>query len=94
MDLNTIIAIVVAVAVIYLFVRFIVSPLIKAVLGVILFLVAIYILQRYFNFNLNNVLGPFASYFGWIAGPVNYCTNLAASFLHPLVQNFTKSLKQ
>lgn len=74
MDLNSIIVIIVAIVVAYFVIKFIVSPLIKAIAGIIIFLVAIYILQRYFNlnFNFSNVLGLNLN---WILNPANSYIN-------------------
>ena len=103
MDLTSIIVIVVVIAVIYLAIRLIVSPLIKAVLGVIIFLVALYILQRFFNFDLSRVLGPYSGYLdfnkvtpylNWATDPANYYIDQLKTFLNYLWSNVPKTIKQ
>ncbi len=62
MDITSILAIAVALAVVYFFIKLVVSPLFKAIIGVAVFLIIIYVLQRYFNFNFDSILGPFSKY--------------------------------
>ena len=62
MDPASLIIIIVVIIAIYFFIKLVVSPLLRAVAGVIIFLLAIYVLKQFFNFNLDNVLGPFAKY--------------------------------
>lgn len=58
-DTSSIVAIIVAIVAIYLFIKFIVSPIIRAVLGIIIFLIVIYLLQKFLGFNLDQILAPF-----------------------------------
>ena len=99
MDLNSIIAIVIAVVVIYLFIKFIVSPIFKAIFGIITFIILIYILQRFFNFDLSQILGPFAKYvnlksFSWIFSPINGYIDQAKNFLYDIFENIKKSINK
>jgi len=73
MDINSLIALTIAIAAIFLFVKFVVSPLIKAILGIIAFIAAFYILQRFFNLDLGSIFGPV---FKWIISPFNNYLNL------------------
>jgi len=97
MDLTSIIAIIIGIAVIYLFIRFIVSPVIRVIIGIIIFLTIIYFLQRFFGFDANKVLEPFGinlSKWGininWILEPINYYVNLIWNFLSKAWQNIPK----
>jgi hypothetical protein len=99
MDFNSIIAIVVGAVAIYLFIKFVVNPLIKTVLGIVIFLILIYILKHTFNLDLTKAFGPFGSYFdldswgssiGWLLDPINYFLNKATSFFHYIWGNVPK----
>ncbi len=74
MDYSTIIAVVIAVAAIYLFIKMVVSPLFKALLGIVFFISVIYILQHFFNIDFSSLLSPLNKYFtNWgIFNPFNY----------------------
>lgn len=84
MEITSIIAIAVAIVVIYFFIKLVISPAIKAVGGIILFLAALYILQKYFNLDIDRILSPFGitlnlskliSGLGWIFDPIVYYIN-------------------
>lgn len=62
MNFTPLITIIISVVAIYFFVKLIVNPLIKVVAGVVIFLVIVYILQRFFNFDFNDTFGPLAKY--------------------------------
>jgi len=99
MDINSLFILLAVLVAIWLFIKLVVSPLLKAVIGIVIFVAAIYVLQRYFNFNLDKVFRPFALYFnsskwGWLSSPIDYGIKWTESFLNPFWQNFTKSLKQ
>jgi len=101
MDITLFIAIIVAIIAIYLFIKFIVSPILRIVFGIIIFLVLIYILQRFLGFNLNHILAPFGisfspdweSIFGWLLKPINYFTDQIKSFLTFIWHNIPKPFK-
>lgn len=57
MDITSLITIIIVAVAAYYIVKFIVSPLVRLIAGILFFLVVIYILQRYFSFNFQNVLG-------------------------------------
>jgi len=95
MDLNTLIVIVVIVIAVYIFIKLIVSPLLKAAVGIVILLLAIYILQKFFNFDLRNVFGPFAVYLditkwgvnlNWLLDPINSNINKLLPFVHIIWQ--------
>ena len=99
MDINTLILIIVIVVAIYIFIKLIVSPLIKAALGIVIILLAIYILQKYFNFNLHNVFGQYTVYLdmtkwginmNWLLNPLNYYINKSLPFIHSLFSKLPK----
>jgi len=99
MDASSAVTIIVAVVVVYLIFKFIVSPLIKLIAGIVIFLIAIYILQTYFNFSFNQYLGPFSKYIdidktidsaSWIINPIIAYVNKAISFLKLLLSNAPK----
>ena len=102
MDTTSLIEIVLVIIVIYLFIKFIVSPIIKAIVGIIIFLVAIYLLQQFFGFDLSKVLAPFGitfnssnwgSSFNWFTGPVSYWGNELKTFVNFISGNFPKTTK-
>jgi len=102
MDTTSLIEIVIAIVAAYFIIKFVVSPIIRAVLGIIIFLVAIYLLQRFFGFNLDQILAPFgislnSSKWGlnlnWILGPANYYVDQIKTFLYSIWGNFPKPLK-
>lgn len=94
MDINSIIAIAVLIVVIYLFIKFIVSPIVKAILGIVIFLALIYFLKRFFNFDLDGVLSPFGIHLNWIFGPIEYYINLAENFINFIWHNFINAAKK
>lgn len=60
-DINSVIALIVVLAVVYVLVKFIVSPAIKIITGIVILLLIIYILQNFFDFNFEQ-LGPYGKY--------------------------------
>lgn len=99
MDIISIIAIVIAIVVAYLFIKLIVNPILRIVLDIIVFLVGIYLLQRYLGFDINKILAPFGVSINsqkwnfnisWIFAPVNYCINLVNNFLKHIWSNTPK----
>lgn len=102
MDLTSLIEIVIAIVVIYFFIKLIVSPLFKVVVGVIIFIVAIYLLQKYFGFNIDKILAPFGISLNlnklglnlnWLLGPINNYIDQIKNFLNSIFQNVPKSIK-
>ena len=103
MDFTSLIEIIAVIVVIYLFIRFIVSPVLKAVVGIIIFIVLIYLLQRYMGFNFDQILAPFGISFNsskwglnlnWLFGPINYYVDQISSFFHYILKNIPKSGNQ
>lgn len=100
MDITSLIEIIVVIVVIYFFIKLIVSPIIKAVLGIIIFLAAVYFLQKYFGFNFDRVLAPFgislnSNKWGlnlnWIFSLANYYIDQAKNFINFIWNNFPKN---
>ena len=101
-DLNTLIVIAVVVVAIYIFIKLIVSPVIKAAVAIVILLLAIYILQKFFNFNLQHIFGQYAIYFditkwgvnlNWLLKPIVENINKLLPFIHavwPAVPNAIK----
>jgi len=98
-DFNSIIAIIVGLVAVYLFVKFVVNPLLKAALGVVIFLILIYIFQRIFNLDLTKIFGPFAPYLdlnnwgsniSWLLAPLNNYISKAISFFQVIWKNIPK----
>ena len=96
MDLATIIIIIIGILLIYFFIRFVVSPVIRAILGVIIFIFLIYLLQRYLGFDFNKVLSTFGISFDtnklgfnfdWLSGPINYFGDKIQSYANFLLKN-------
>ena len=102
MDIASLVEIVVAVVVVYFFIKFIVSPILKLIVGIVLLLVLIYLLQRFFGFNIDNILAPFgmsssfknlALNMNWLLDPINYYINKITFFIDFIWDNFAKSTK-
>jgi len=98
-DLASIITIIIAIVIIYLLIRFIVSPILKIILAIIAFLILIYILQKYFGFDVSNILAPFgisfdfnefASSFNWLLTPLNNVIDQIKNFLNSILGNLPK----
>jgi len=103
MDTTSIIELIVAIFVVLIFIKFIVSPFIKIILGIIIFLFLLYLLQRLFGFNIDSALAPFGIHSNlnqwviksnWIFGPVNYYIDQVKIFANSIWNNFPKSLNQ
>jgi len=75
MDFASITAIVIAAAIIYFIIKFIVNPLVKAAVGVIILLILVYALQQYFNLDIIKVLGNFFGFKNWSSEPINNFVN-------------------
>jgi len=99
MDTTSLIEIVIVVVAIYFFIRFIVSPIIKAVLGVVALIVIVYLLQRFLGFDIGKVLAPFGISFdssnwgqnlNWILGPLGYYVDQAKNFLNFILKLLKK----
>jgi hypothetical protein len=70
METGSIITIIAVLALIYIIIKFIISPIIKIITGVVVILIALYVLNKFFNVNFNAVLGPLSTYInldGWIS---------------------------
>ena len=102
MDITTLIEIIIAVLVVYLFIKFIVSPVVKVIVGIIIFVFLLYLLQRFFGIGLDKILAPFGISlnpsawwlgFDWIPGPVNYYMERAGNFIDFIWQNYIKNIK-
>lgn len=87
MDIQSFIAIAVGIVAIYFFIKFIVSPIIRAVFGVVIFLVIIYLLQRFFGFNLDQ----WGLNLNWMLNPANHYINQIKNFLIFIWGNFPKN---
>lgn len=95
----SLLSIAIIIVVIYFFVKFIVNPLIRVIAGIIIFLVIIFVLQNFFNVNVNQILGPFGKYLDFntwninLNGVINLISryiNQALSFFRYLVGNTPK----
>jgi hypothetical protein len=93
MDLTSIIIVVIVIAVVYLFIKFIVSPLMKLIAGVLIFVVLIYVLQRFFNLNLNQLpFGESLNFNKWISS-FNWITNLLSGYINSAKTFFDTFIK-
>ena len=99
MDIVTFVEIAVAVLVVYFLIKFIVSPILKIVVGIISILVIVFLLQRFFGFNIDNVLAPLGinlnlnswiSKFNWIFAPFNGYIDQAKGFISFISSNIPK----
>ena len=103
MDLTSLIEIIIVIVAIYFFLRFIVSPIIKTILGIVIFLFLVYLLQKYFGFSIDKVLAPFGISFNmsnwnlnldWLLGPLNALMDKIMSVITPLFNNIPKSINK
>ncbi len=102
MDTTSLIEIIIAVLVVFAFIKFIVSPVIKFVLGILIFLFLLYLLQRFFGIGLDKLLAPFGVSldpnswglnFDWVPAPINYYMEQVKSFANYIWENYVKALK-
>jgi uncharacterized membrane protein YfcA len=102
MDFTSFIEIIIAILVAYFILKFIVSPVLKIIFGIIIILVLLYLLQRFFGFNIDKALAPlgvslnlnkWGDGFNWILSPINYCLDQIKKFLDPLWNNLPKFSK-
>ncbi|MEI7424580.1 MAG: hypothetical protein WCK10_00470 [Candidatus Staskawiczbacteria bacterium] len=85
MDITSLIQIVIIVAVAFFLLKFIISPLMKAVIGIITLLVVIYLLQRFLGVDIAKSLAPLgiswdAAWLNWLTGPINYLIDKVSPF--------------
>lgn len=69
METGSIITIIAVLVLIYLIIKFIISPIIKIITGIIVILIALYVLNKFFSISFNAILGPLSNYLnldGWI----------------------------
>lgn len=99
MDTTSLIQIAIVVVLVYLFIKFIVSPVIKIIVGIIIFIVLFSLLQKFFGFNIDQVLAPFGislnitkwvSNFNWITDPADYFVNQIKDFAGSILDNIPK----
>ncbi len=100
MDITSLVGIIIVIIVAYFLIKFIISPILRAILGVIFFLVLIYLLQKFFGFDIDKALTPYGislninnwlSKLGWIFKPINYLINQGTSIFHYLWTNVPKT---
>ncbi len=99
MDVATLVEIVVAIVIAYFLIKFIVSPIIKIAIGIISILIMIFLLQRFFGFNIDEVLSKFGislnlnkwgSDFNWILSPLFYFVDKIKDFFTGILGNLPK----
>lgn len=99
MELASLIPIIIAIGVAFFLIKFVVSPIIRAIIGVVSFVVILYFLQRFTGFDLNKISGLFGinldmnklnSSFSWVLGPAGYYIDRAKSFFDFIWSNFPK----
>ncbi len=100
MTLISLLPIVIIIVVIYFFVKLIVSPLIRIITGIIIFLIIIFVLQNFFNIDFTKIFGPLGKYLNFetwnidLNGIINLIgkyVNQALSFFRYLVGNTPSS---
>lgn len=98
-DITSIIELVIAIAIVYFLIRFIIGPVAKAIVGIVIFLILIYLLQRFLGFNIDNALATFGislnlnrwiSSFDWILSPANYYIDQIKNVLQFATQGLPK----
>lgn len=62
METTSILAILAVIVLVYVLIKLVVSPIVKAVAGIAILLLAVYIIQQYFNVNLTDSLGDWGKY--------------------------------
>jgi len=99
MDTTSLIGIIIVIIIAYFLIKLIISPIVRAVLGIITFLILIYLLQRFFGFNIDKILAPYGisldingwlSKLNWLLNPINYLINKGTSIFHSLWANVPK----
>jgi len=92
MDIASLITIGIAILLVYFFIRLVVSPVIRFILGVIMFLIILYALKT-FGFDFNKILSPlgisldingFISKLDWVLGPLKYYIDQIKYFINNL----------
>lgn len=100
MDFASLIGIVIVIVIIYFFVKFIISPIIRVIFGILSFLVLIYLLQRLLGFNIDNILlqyninlniNGWLSKLDWLLAPLDNLIEQIKSFLDSSWQKIPKS---
>lgn len=99
MDTTSLIQIAIVIVLVYLFIKYIISPIIKIIVGVIIFIVLLSLLQKFFGFNLDQVLAPFGislnavkwiTNFNWITDPSNYFIDQIKGVFSPIIESIPK----
>lgn len=102
MDSASIVTIIIVVVIAYFFFKLVISPIIRAVFGILAFLIVIYFLQRVLNFNVDQLLAQagihsningWISNLSWLLGPINNYLEQIKNFFLSLWQKFPKSPK-
>src|SRR3989344_5616219 len=89
-DAASLITVAVAIIIIYFLAKFIVGPLVKIITGIIIILLAIYILKQFFGIDIGNFLGPLGGYLdiGKVPEGFSWAFNLAVSYINQAVSFF------
>ena len=87
MDITLLIQIIIIVAIAYFLIKFVISPFMKAIIGIITLLVVIYLLQRFVGFDIAKSLAPLgiswnSSWLDWLTNPINYLIDKINYFFH------------
>jgi len=99
MDTTLLIEIIIAVVIVWLFIKFIASPAIKLILGIIIFLFLLYLLQRLFGLDIDRIfasigihtnLDNWATKLGSILAPLNPYIDRVKSFFNYIWANVPK----
>lgn len=74
MDIASLIILIITIVLILLFIKLVAAPLIKTVIGLIIFLLLLYLAQNYLGININQIFNRWGLNFdvNWISGPLNY----------------------
>lgn len=99
MEIGSILTLIVIVVAVYFFIKLVISPLLKAIIGVFAFLVILYLIQRIFNFDLNRIFGDYSAFIditkwginlNWLLDPLNKVINEFLAFFKMGVKNIPK----
>ncbi len=90
MDTTLIIELIIAVFIVWLFIKFIISPVLKIIIGIVIFLFLFYLLQKFFGLSIDKLLAPLGISlnldswilkFSWILAPIDGYINKVKDFI-------------
>lgn len=86
-DVGAVITTLIFLAAVYFIIKFIVSPIIKLISGIVVLLIVIYVCQQFFNVSFNQYLGPLAKYID-----IDQWSNNLGQLISPIISYITKAI--